>query len=78
MGFRKNWDMNAIQHQIWIMRSEASSSYTDGFTAFEIKKDLYQLKWQIDQALEDCSEFSGETKWLQEQEQDRIIKILKK
>jgi hypothetical protein len=78
MGFRKDWDMNAIQHQIWIMRSEASSSYNDGFTAFEIKKDLYKLKWQIDQALKNCREFSGETEWLQEQEKQRIINILKK
>ena len=77
MGFHTNWDMNAIQHQIWIMGHEASSSYNDGFTAFEIKKDLYQLKWQLDQALENCGEFSGETEWLQEQEKKRIIKILK-
>jgi len=77
MGHRKDWDMNAIRHQIWTMHHEASSRYNDGFTAFEIKKDLYQLKWQIDQALADCSNFSGEDEWLHEQEQERIINILK-
>jgi hypothetical protein len=69
--------MNAIQHQIWAMCHEASSRYNDGFTAFEAKKDLYQLKWQIDRALADCSTFAGEDEWLHEQEQERIIHILK-
>ena len=45
MGFKKDWDMNAIKHQIWAMRYECTSSFNDGFTAWEVKKELYQLKW---------------------------------
>ena len=78
MGFRKNWDMNSISHQIWTMRHEATSPYNDGFTGFNTKQDLYRLKWQIDEALEACSTFAGEDEWLQKHEQERIIKILKK
>ena len=77
MGHRKDWDMNAIQHQIWTMRHEATTPYNDGWTAFGVKQELYQLKWQIDQALADCSTFAGEDDWLREQEQERIINILK-
>jgi len=77
MGFRKSWDMNAISHQIRTMRTEVTSSYNDGFTAFEIKQDLYRLKWQIDDALAACGSFSGETEWLHSQEQERIVNILK-
>ena len=77
MGHRKDWDMNAIRHQIWTMRHEATTPYNDGWVAFGVKQDLYRLKWQIDEALADCSSFAGETEWLLEQEQERIIKILK-
>ena len=77
MGHRKDWDMNAIQHQIRTMRHEATTPYNDGWIAFGVKQELYQLKWQIDQALADCSTFAGEDEWLREQEQERIINILK-
>ena len=77
MGHKKDWDMNAIRHQIWTMRHEATTPYNDGWTAFSVKQELYQLKWQIDQALADCSTFAGEDEWLCEQEQERIINILK-
>ena len=77
MGHRKDWDMNAIRHQIWTMRHEATTPYNDGWVAFGVKQELYQLKWQIDQALAACSTFTGEDEWLREQEQERIIKILK-
>jgi hypothetical protein len=77
MGHRKDWDMNAIRHQIWTMRHEATTPYNDGWVAFGVKQELYQLKWQIDQALADCGTFAGEAEWLREQEQERIINILK-
>ena len=77
MGHRKDWDMNAIRHQIWTMSHEATTPYNDGWIAFGVKQELYQLKWQIDQALADCSTFAGEDEWLREQEQERIINILK-
>ena len=76
MGHRKDWDMNAIRHQIWTMRHEATTPYNDGWVAFGVKQELYQLKWQIDQALADCSTFAGEDEWLREQEQERIINII--
>ena len=77
MGHRKDWDMNAIRHQIWTMRHEATTPYNDGWVAFGVKQELYQLKWQIDEALAACSTFTGEDQWLHEQEQERIINILK-
>ena len=50
----------------------------DGFTSFECKKDLYQLKDIIDRALAEAPDFGEmEQQWLTEQEQKRIIKILK-
>ena len=78
MGFKKSWDVADISQQIHSLARECSSSYNDGFTSFECKKDLYQLKLIVDDALSKSPKFGEiEEKWLTEQEQKRIIKILK-
>jgi hypothetical protein len=78
MGFKKNWDVADIARQLHTLSRECSSPYNDGFTSFEIKKDLYQLKDIIDRALSESPDFGEiEKQWLTEQEQKRIIKILK-
>ena len=78
MGFKKSWNIPDIISQTHNLARECSSTYNDGFTAFECKKDLYQLKEIVDAALAGAPNFGGiETQWLTEQEQKRIIKILK-
>jgi hypothetical protein len=78
MGFRKSWDAADIANQIHSLSRECSSPYNDGFTAFELKKDLYQLKKIVDDALAKAPTFGSiEEDWLSEQEKKRVIKILK-
>ncbi len=78
MGFKKSWDVADISQQLHSLSRECSSPYTDGFTSFELKKDLYQLKEIIDKALVEAPHFGDiEADWLTTQEQKRIIKILK-
>lgn len=70
--------MGNIASQIHSLARECSSARNDGFTAFECKKDLYQLKLIVDGVLSKSPNFgSVEQQWLTEQEQQRIIKILK-
>jgi len=78
MGFKKSWDVSDIVNQIHSISRECSSPYNDGFTAFELKKDLYIIKEIIDKSLNDAPDFGSiEQDWLTEQEKKRIIKILK-
>ena len=64
--------------QIHSLARECSSMRNDGFTSFECKKDLYELKEIVDAALAEAPDFGSiEAQWLTEQEQKRIIKILK-
>jgi hypothetical protein len=77
MGFQKDWDLNAMRHQIWMMRAEMNSGYNDGFTTWAIKQDLYRLKWLVDETLAQASTYAGEDEWLKEQEQEKIIKVLR-
>ena len=78
MGFKKSWDVVDVSRQIHAMARECASPHNTGFITFEIKQDLYQLKEVIDQALRDAPSFGQlEEDWLTEQEQKRILKILK-
>lgn len=77
MGFKKSWDIVSVSSQIYTMARECASPYNDGFTGFEIKKELWELKHVIDRAIQNTPKFSGEEEWLHEQEKKRIIKHLK-
>ena len=70
--------MSDISTQVHSLVRECTSPYNDGFTAFELKKELYLLKEIVDRAFEMAPNFGElEEKWLTEQEKKRIIKILK-
>ena len=78
MGFKKNWDTSDIANQIRHLYFECSNACNDGFVAWGCKQDLYVIKDLIDETLKKCPSFGDlESSWLKEQEQKRIIKILK-
>ena len=53
-----------------------NSTYSDGYSAWERKKKLYDLKLLLDDALQDCNKFNGEHEWLEERNLDRAFKRL--
>lgn len=79
MHLRKiRWSVEDIATQIHALSAELNSPYNDGFTAWGCKQDLLIIQTLINDALKDAPEFGDlETDWLKEQEQKRIIKILK-
>jgi hypothetical protein len=75
---KKSWSVEDVANQLRALSRECASPYNDGFTAFELKKDLYQIKELVDHALNSSPNFGDlEQEWLTAQEQKRIIKILK-
>jgi hypothetical protein len=78
MGFKKSWDVADISHQLHALARECASPYNDGFTAFNLKKELYLIKEVVDRAVENSPNFGKmEEDWLTDQEKKRIINILK-
>lgn len=77
MSSKQDWDISEISQHIYRMYRACNSPYTDGYESFEIKKDLYEIKFVIDQVLKNSPKFTGEEEWLTEQEKKRIIKYLK-
>lgn len=77
MSFIKRWDVADIVQQIQRATAECTDPRNDGFVAWGVKQDLYQIKFMLDEALKRCPEFSPESDWLREQEKQKVIKILK-
>ncbi len=77
MGF-KSPDIETALTILFRAIGEVNSPYNDGFTAFEIKKKLYTVKFALDYELRRASTFSGEEEFLKECEQKMIWSILKK
>lgn len=78
MGFKKSWSVDEIARQIHALSRECASPYNDGYTGFECKKDLYQIKYIVEDALSRSPDYGqSEKEWLTEQEKSRIIKHLK-
>ena len=73
---KKDWDINLLLSQVRSIEQQCRSPYNDGYTAFELKKELHMLKEAIDNAIRNTPVFAGEKEWLTEQEHLRIIKIL--
>lgn len=78
MGFRKPIEAADVISQIRRASAEINSSYNDGFTCWEIKQDLYQIKFFLDEVLQNASKFSGEEAWLEEQSKKKVWNTLKK
>lgn len=78
MGYRMPIDTNSIKHQIWIAGVEIRSPRLDGFTAWEIKRQLYEIQSLLDGVLGDSPVFAPEAEYLAERERLKIVDILEK
>lgn len=77
MGFRKPMDYNQVHHQIYMAGVELNSAHNDGYTQWEIKKDLYQLKWLLDQIMQTSPTFVDEEEFLKQQDKKKVWHLLK-
>ena len=78
MGFKKPLELSTIVYQISAAGRELNSPYNDGFTQGERKKDLYYIKFLLEDIIERSGTFTGEEEFLKEESQKRMINILKR
>ena len=78
MGFRKPIDYNSVHHQIYMSGVELHSSHNDGFTNWEIKKDLHRLKWLLDEIMADAPTYAAEQEFLDDHSKVKMWRTLKK
>jgi hypothetical protein len=77
MGYTRSYSVTKAAQEINSAAYDASDSRMDGYACWGAKQDLYRLKWILEDALKRCPQFSVEQDWLKEQEQAKILKILK-
>lgn len=58
--------------------TELRSPYNDGYVQFGIKKDLYEIKWLVDELLAGSAVFEGEKEFLEHREQAVVWNKLKR
>ena len=78
MGFRKPMDYSSVHHQIYMAGVEMHSGYNDGFTTWEIKKDLHRIKWLLDEIMADSPTYADEQEFLDEHSKVKMWRTLKK
>jgi hypothetical protein len=77
MGFVKRWDAEAIKSQLTRCAIEACSGYNDGYSQWNCKKDLLDIKYMLDDMLERIPTFSNlEDEYHEEREKERAWKVL--
>jgi translation elongation factor P/translation initiation factor 5A len=77
MGFKKP-DVTDVKMQLLKAHGEICSPYNDGYTTWELKKELYDIKWLLEEMLKRQPTFNDEDKWLEEQEKKRVWSELKR
>ena len=71
-------DVNSIKHQIYIAGVELNSARNDGFVKWEIKKQLYEINWLLEEIIKSSGTFTGEEDFLREREASKILRVLSK
>jgi len=77
MGYKKI-DLSEARMKILLACSETNNRFIDGFNQFEIKKELYELKWILDDYFAKAPKFFGEDEWVVDMVQKKVWEILKK
>jgi hypothetical protein len=53
----KNWDIHEIKNEIDRIYLKESDPNMDGMSTFNCKKDLYRIKWYVEEALAKCHNY---------------------
>ncbi len=78
MGFKKPLDVNDVKLQLLQAHTEICSPYNDGFVQWELKKEIYGIKFLLDEMIKRQPAFSDEEEWLEEEHKKRVWSELKR
>jgi hypothetical protein len=74
-----NGKTQAILNELFKVYYDVNDPYSDGFTQWENKKILIDIKYTLDTMMRSASKFGNiEEEYLKKKEQEQLIGILKK
>ena len=72
-----DWSLKTIKEEVDKIRFAEGDKYMDGFTTWGCKKDLYEILWYVEKALDECDTYSNEDDFIEEHEKELMWSILK-
>ena len=72
-----DWNVDRVIDDCQRMYYGANDPYVTGWNNWPCKQDLYRVKFAVDEMLSKTPKFTGEAEWLQQQEQEKMWKVLK-
>ena len=72
-----DWNADRVIGECNKMYRGAIDPYATGWNNWPCKQDLYRVKFAVDEMLARTPTFSGEEEWLEEQEKQKVMRILK-
>ena len=68
------FELERIRISLRQLAHEAKSPYETGFVTVQYKRQLVEIKWFLEDLIEDIGYFSDEETW----EQERLVQLLKR
>ena len=71
-----DWSLSDLKQGVNKISYAESDPRMDGFVTWGCKKDLYELLWHIEDALDKCSTYAGEEEFLRERDKQKTFEAL--
>ena len=68
------FELERIRISLRQLAAEARSPYETGFVTVQYKRQLVEMKWFLEDLIDDIGYFAGEESW----EQERVVQLLKR
>ena len=72
-----DWDIGKIKDAIDRIKYAESDPYMDGFVTWQCKRDLYQILWWAEDALQKCSTYHDEEEFVKQRNINKMWDTLK-
>jgi hypothetical protein len=72
-----DWSLEKVKEEVDKINFAESDTRMDGFTTWGCKKDLYEILWYVEEALDKCGTYSNEEDFIEEHEKELMWDILK-
>ena len=72
-----DWSLEKVKEEVDKINFAESDTRMDGFTTWGCKKDLYEILWYVEEALDKCGTYSNEQDFIEEHEKELMWDILK-
>lgn len=76
MPYIEKIGVGGVKDQIWQYQYVCTDPRMDGFVGWGCKQKLYEIKFAVERALEECPNYTGEEEWLDEQRVQRALEKL--